>query len=192
MTRMNGSRASARVLVLAASCAGLVAAVAGCASSPPLHFYTLSPVGGEGASANAPPSIRVARVTLPGEIDRAEIVQRIDANRVKLAEEDRWAGPLGEMIQRTLSADLQSRAPGTGTEPDSLYVDIEELIGDASCGVSLRAAWSLKGAKAAQPVRGYESLRIEPPPTCTISALAEGMSRALAELSNRIASARTK
>lgn len=192
MKRVNGSHAGGRALVLLACCASVAAGLAGCASSAPLRFYTLSPIGGEGASANTPPSIRVARVTLPGEIDRPEIVQRIDANRVRLADEDRWAGPLGEMIQRTLSADLQARSPGSGGEPDVLYVDIEELIGDASCGVSLRAAWNLKRANVAQPVRGYETLRIDPPPSCQVSALAEGMSRALAELSNRIASARTK
>ena len=192
---MNGSCAGARAFAAQAlsACVALSAGLASCASGPPLRFYTLSPVGSESTGAETPPAIRVARVTLPGEIDRAEIVQRIDVNRVKLAEEDRWAAPLGEMIRRTLSDDLHSRAPGTAADPDVLSVDIEEFLGDASCAVSLRAAWSLKRGNAGQPfARGYESIRIEPPPTCQVSALPQGMSRALAELSNRIVSARAK
>ena len=171
------------------------ACLAGCATSAPMRLYTLSPVR-EGAEQSTPPAVRVARVSLPGEIDRAELVQRIDATRLKLAEDDRWAAPLAEMISRTLSANLQSRWPAGASEPDLLYVDIEELIGDANCAVSLRAAWSLKragtGAGTEPSMRGYETVRVDAPAACEISVLPEGMSRALAELSSRIVSARSK
>jgi uncharacterized protein len=189
---MNGSGARARawvplVLLMLGAC------LSGCASSPPMRFYTLSAVGGEGANANTASAIRVGRVTLPGEIDRAELVQRIDANRLQLAEEDRWAAPLGEMIRRTLADDLRSRAPATSGEPDTLSVDIEEFIGDANCAVSLRANWSLKRAGADQPAtRGYETIRVDSQRACSVGALPEAMSRALAELSAKIVSSRTK
>jgi uncharacterized protein len=165
----------------------------GCATSPPIRFYTLSPVGNESASMNTPPAIRVVRVSLPGEIDRPELVRRIDSNRVQLAEDDRWAAPLEELIRRTLSADLQTRVPAVAGDPEQLSVEIEEFIGAADCAVTLRAAWSLKPSNAtAQPIRGYETIRVEPSGACELSALPGAMSRALAELSNRIASARTK
>ena len=169
----------------------LAAGIAGCASSPPLRFYTLSSVGNESAGGNAPGAIRVVRVTLPGEIDRPELVRRIDANRLQLAEEDRWAAPIGEMIRRTLSADLQSRVPAVSGDPAQLSVEIEEFIGAADCTVTLRAAWSLKSADAStSSSRGYETVRVEPSGACAVSALPEAMSRALAELSNRIVAAR--
>jgi uncharacterized protein len=180
-----------RVCVLLA----LTAIVAACASSPPMRFYTLTSVGNESASANAPPAIRVVRVNLPGEIDRPELVQRIDATRLQLAEDDRWAAPLGQMIQRVLSADLQSRVPPTtsGSEPDQLVVDIEEFIADGNCTVTLRAAWSLKPANAAtQPTRGYETVKAETSNGCAVAVLPEVMSRALAVLGDRVASARPK
>jgi len=162
-----------------------------CATSPPMRFYTLSPVGNESASGNTPPAIRVVRVTLPGEIDRLELVRRIDSNRVQLAEDDRWAAPLDELIRRALSADLQSRVPAAAGDPEQLSVEIEEFIGGADCAVTLRAAWSLKPANAtAQPIRGYETIRAEPAGACELSALPGAMSRALGELSNRVASAR--
>ena len=158
-----------------------------------MRFYTLTPVGNEGAGTNAPPAIRVMRVSLPGEVDRPELVRRVDATRLQLAEDDRWAAPLGQMIQRALSADLQSRVPPTATEPDQLFVDIEEFMGDANCNVILRAAWNLKPANAATPpIRGYETIRVAPSSACQVSALPEVMSRAVAELGNRVASARPK
>jgi uncharacterized lipoprotein YmbA len=161
-----------------------------------MRFYTLSsiglsPSGAESAGATAPAAIRVVRVSLPGEIDRPELVRRIDANRLQLAEEDRWAAPLGEMIRRTLSAELQSRVPAIAGDPEQLSVEIEEFIGAADCTVTLRAAWNLKPSDPAKPSsRGYESIRVGPPGTCEVGALPEAMSRALAELSSRIASAR--
>jgi uncharacterized lipoprotein YmbA len=182
---MNG----ARVAVLVA----LGAALAGCASSPPMRFYTLSAVGGESANDSAPAAIRVGRVTLPGEIDRSELVQRIDANRLRLAEDDRWAAPLGEMIRRTLSDDLRSRVPAASGEPDLLSVDIEEFIGDANCSVSLRASWTLSKPGANQPAtHGYEVIRADAAQACSVAALPAAMSRALAELSTRIVSRRSK
>ena len=180
---------AARVAMVLALGVGL----ASCASSPPMRFYTLSGVGGEGASASAQPAIRVARVTLPGEVDRAELVQRIDANRLRLAEEDRWAAPLAEMVRRALTDDLRSRVPAASGEPDTLSVDIEEFIADANCSVSLRAAWTLTRAGANQPAtHGYEAIRTDASGACTVGAIPEAMSRALAELSNRIASARSR
>lgn len=167
--------------------------LAGCASSPPLRFYTLSPVGAEGANTDAPPAIRVVRVTLPGEIDRPELVQRIDANRLQLAENDRWGAPLGQMIQRALSADLQARVPATTGEPDQLFVNIEEFIGGPDCAVTLRAEWTLTPpGSGQQPIRRYDTVRTEPPPTCELSALPAAMSRALAQLSQRVIAARGK
>lgn len=157
-----------------------------------MRFYTLTPLGAENAAAGSgAPAIRVSRVTLPGEIDRPELVKRVDTTRLQLAEDDRWAAPLGEMIQRVLSADLQSRVPGAAGDPAQLVVEIEEFMADANCAVTLRAAWNLKPASGAatQPVRGYETVRAEPSGACQVSALPEVMSRALAELSNRMAKA---
>lgn len=168
--------------------------LADCASSPPLRFYTLSPVGAEGAGNGEPPAIRVMRVTLPGEIDRPELVRRLDANRLLLAENDRWGAPLGEMIQRALSADLQARVPAATGEPDQLFVNVEEFIGGPDCAVTLRADWTLTppSGSGQQPIRRYDTVRVEPPPTCELSELPAAMSRAVAELSQRVVAARAK
>jgi uncharacterized protein len=164
---------------------------AACASSVPMRFYTLSDVAPARADqTTAAAGIRVTRVRIPGELDRNEIVQRIDANRVSIAEQHRWAGPLNEMIRRVLTADLQAR--GSGTAGGTLSLDIDEFIGDTTCAVTLRASWELKGAnESATNIRSGQEVIHTPPPTgsCSIAALPARMSAALAELSDRILAA---
>ena len=169
-----------------------VVVLGGCASSAPLRYYTLSDVPGTAGSAGAS-AIRVGRVKIPGELDRSELVQRIDANRLKIAEQDRWAAPLDEMIRRVLAADLQSRTGAASNAPSTLSLDIDDFIGDATCTVTLRASWELKpaGANAAPSGSGHESIQIAAPSstTCTVGALPAAMSQALAQLSERILAA---
>ena len=156
-----------------------------------MRFYTLSAVRNEAASTDAASGIRVVRVSLPGEIDRSELVRRVDANRLQLAENDRWAAPLDEMVRRVLSDDLRARIPATSGDPERLSVEIEEFIGDADCTVTLRAAWSLESeTPTVPPIRGYETVRAETGGVCEVGALPAAMSRALGELSSRIAAAR--
>lgn len=72
-------------------------ALAGCASSPPSRFFTLS-----GAPAPAAPSstlsIVVGPVTIPAVVDRPEIVVTVGSNEVWLDEFNRWASPLADAI----------------------------------------------------------------------------------------------
>jgi uncharacterized lipoprotein YmbA len=181
---------SARAAVAVAT----VLAVVGCASSAPLRFYTLSavpPAGAEAAGATGAAAIRVGRVRIPAELDRTEIVQRVDANRLNIGELDRWAAPMEDMVRRVLTADLQSRAGATaqGKSPATLNVDIEEFIGDASCNVTLTASWELKAADA--PVTARESIRIPGSGSnCPPSSLPMPMSQALAQLSEKIVAPR--
>jgi len=181
----------------------VVALITGCASSAPLRYYTLSEVPPSTEATSATPAIRVGRVRIPGELDRNEIVQRIDATRLKIAEQDRWAAPLDDMIRRVLSADLQARgatASAVSAAPSdtasggsaTLSLDVDELIGDASCAVTLRASWELRSsANNTETTRtGHESIRVPPSSsTCTVGALPMAMSQALAQLSDRILTA---
>ena len=85
----------------------LVAAVAaGCASSPPTRFYTLSST----ASADgAPPvhgGILVGPVTIPAAVDRPQFVVQVAPNQVEIEDFDRWAAPLDDSIGRVVAGDL--------------------------------------------------------------------------------------
>ena len=174
---------------------------AGCASSPPMHYYTLTEVP---ATARLPAAgdtvpVRLDRVTIPTELDRSQLVRRIDATRLQIVDGDRWAAPLDDTIRRVLSGDLAARLPpnmvanpmepSIGEKRQLLSVDIAEFYGDAACTVTLRAAWVLKQADS-QSSRGTEEARIPASSDCSgVGAVPTAMSQALAQLSDRIAAA---
>jgi uncharacterized protein len=173
---------------------------ASCAGSPPLHFYTLSQVPAASrlpATGNTVP-VRLDRVTIPTELDRSQLVRRIDSTRLQIVEADRWAAPLEDIIRRVLSDDLAARLPAdmvanpyepsVGEKRQSLSVDIEEFYADPACSVTLRAAWVLKQPDS-QSSRGTEETRIQAGTCSGAGAIPNAMSQALGQLSDRIAAA---
>jgi len=165
-----------------------------------MHFYTLSEVSGTAprlnVAANTTP-VRLDRVTIPTELDRAQMVRKIDATRLQFLENDRWAAPLDDTIRRVLSNDLAARLPPSliadpnepaiGEKRQSLSIDVQELYGDSACAVTLRAAWVLK-ATDTQSSRGTEDIQVPANNGCAgAGSLPPAMSQALAQLSDRIA-----
>jgi uncharacterized lipoprotein YmbA len=186
---------------VAMSATALGALAAGCSSSPPLRYYTLTevPASGRLATDGNTMAVRLDRVTIPTELDRSQVVRRIDATRLQIFDGERWAAPLEDTIRRVLSGDLAARLPPNmvanpneplvGEKRQSLSVDITEFYGDATCAVTLRAAWVLKQPDS-QSSRGTEEASIPPSGGCSgAGALPTAMSQALAQLSDRIAAA---
>lgn len=176
------------------------AASTGCGSSPPTRFYVLNQIAPQAAPAVAAANDRlpvsIGSLEIAPELDRPELITHVGANGVHVAESDRWAAPLDAQIRRTLSADLAARLPPGGLlEPGqspsgatvhSLSITLNNLYADQSCAVTLHATWSLSGAKGA-PQFGQEQLQIPGgAPPCT-AELPAAMSRALAQLSDRLA-----
>jgi uncharacterized lipoprotein YmbA len=166
-----------------------------------MHYYTLSEIAPENRLAAPPdqPLVRLDRVTIPTEIDRSQLVRRVDATRLQIVEGDRWAAPLDDMIRRVLSDNLTARLPPNtvadpyeptlGERRQSLSVDIQEFYGDSGCAVTLRAAWVLKQPDL-ESIRGSEEVRAPAGTDCAgAGALPAAMSQALAQLSDRIAAA---
>lgn len=186
------------VVAIAAAVTSLV--IGSCASSPPMSYYTLSevPATARLTVAGSTVPVRLDRVTIPAELDRSQLVRRVDATRLQIVENDRWAAPLEDTIRRVLSNDLATRLPvnmvanpyepSVGEKRQSLSVDIEELYGDSTCAVTLRAAWVLKQPDM-QSSRGTEETRVASDNCAGSAALPAAMSQALAQLSDRIAAA---
>jgi uncharacterized protein len=187
--------------VVAVAAAGALLTVGGCASSPPMHYYTLTdvPATTRLTSMDNTVPVRVDRVTIPEELDRSQIVRRVDATRLQIVEGDRWAAPLEDTIRRVLSDNLAARLPpnmvanpyepSIGEKRQSLSVDVSEFYGDTNCAVTLRAAWVLKQPDA-RSTRGAEETRVPGNGNCKDSAgLPVAMSQALGELSDKIAAA---
>jgi uncharacterized protein len=178
----------------------LALVLAGCGSSAPTQFYTLSSVPAAsrlpGGFGKAPP-LQVGRVDLPGDLDRDAVVTRLSPNRLNVSDQDRWGGPLDEMIQRVLASDLSARlpsgkvlAPGDPVPPGgarTIKINIRQFVGDAAGHVVLDVNWSLLSAKQSTPeLLRHETLTADAGST-RVSAIVAAMSRLLGELSDRIA-----
>lgn len=88
----------------------LTAALGGCASAPPLSYYTLSPQPGSAAAVQpVVPRIDVQPVSVPAAVDRQELVVRQGPGSLALLENDRWSAPLSDELRNALAADLARR-----------------------------------------------------------------------------------
>jgi uncharacterized lipoprotein YmbA len=175
------------MLVLAAACLG---------PRPDLSaFFLLSPAPAPTGTVPAPVSLGVGPVTLPGYLDRPELVVRVNENEIALSTTDRWAEPLAENLVRTLEDNLSALLPGStyvdypwfeSRAPEyAVSLDVRRFEADATGAVVLDAAWRV-GRGDSQVGGGQERIEEVASGPDRAAAVA-AQSRALAELSRRIA-----
>jgi len=182
--------------VLAILCA-VAALVAGCGTSPPARFYTLT---ASTAPAAAPSNlfIAVGPVTIPAVVDRPEIVVNVGQNELRMDEFNRWAAPLQDSLARTIAENLvvMLGTPRVILFPQQLATDPEYRVAvevrtfESVPGTAIRldAVWTLRRAKDGKTETGRTSVR-ESVPDGSYEALAAAHSRAVARLSQDIADA---
>lgn len=92
-----------RVILSAAA-----ALLAGCASAPPEHFYSLSAGLGAPRTAPAAPAyyIELPAVNVPQQVARNQLVVTTGAGRVDLLEQERWVSPPSSEIGQALSLSI--------------------------------------------------------------------------------------
>jgi len=131
--------------------------LAGCASSPPARFYTLTPLSQPEAKPSSPAahpvSVGIEPVEVPDYLERAQIVTRDGRNELNLAEFDRWAGSLSDSIGTVLAENLGLLLgsdqvfvyPRMGTEKPDYTVAMRVLRLDCVLGgqVIVKAQWTL-------------------------------------------------
>lgn len=115
------------VLILAAAALDVTA----CGSSPEPVYYTMAPKEGAPRAGWAH-LIELRKPALAGYLDRAEIVSRVVAYRLRIASGDSWSEPLGDMIGRLLSDDLAARLPGS-----LVFTELSPIAADPDAIVSL-------------------------------------------------------
>lgn len=180
-----------------AAVAIFVGLAAGCASTPPSRFYTLSAT----SPATGTPSelsVAVGPVSIPAVVDRPQIVVSMGPNQVRLEEFDRWALPLQSNIARVVAENLMALL-GTpritmfpqSTSADAEYraiIDVQRFESVPGEAAVLDATWIVRRAKDGKTERGRTTVR-EAMQAKDYDALAAGHSRAAARLSQDIASA---
>ena len=138
---------------------GCVLLLGGCARTPPVSYYQLS---AQETTRTVPDSadagrivIGIGPVRLPEYLDRHQIVTRLTPSRLQLADNHRWAEPLGENIPRVVGENLSALL---GTErillhpwPTSRATDYQLLVevlhfeNESDGAARLVALWSVKG-----------------------------------------------
>jgi uncharacterized lipoprotein YmbA len=174
-----------------------IAIAAGCSTSPPSRYYTLS-VPATPARAVAEFAVAVGPVSVPAVVDRPEIVVTVGDNEVWPDEFNRWAGPLAEMIGLALVENLtaQLRTPRVALlaqtaldAPDyRVVVDVQRFESVPGSHVLVDAVYSVRRMKDGV-VESGRATRRETAPDKSYDALAAAHSRAVAQLSRDIADA---
>ena len=170
--------------------------LAACASSPPSRFFTLS-----GAPMPESPSstlsIVVGPVTIPGVVDRPEIVVTVGNNEVWLDEFNRWASPLADAIAvataENLSAQLATaRATAlvqSAIEADyRVSIEVQRFESAPGSYALLDAVFTVRRTANPRTATGRTTVR-EATADKSYEALAAAHSRAMARLSADIAAA---
>lgn len=179
----------------------LLGLVTGCGSSPPSTFFALSPApassaspGQTSAQPGAPRIVRLRRPSIPGYLDRPQIVRRVVDYRLGVAANERWGGPLDEMIGRVLAQDLEARLSGAAvfTEDGAITVDPDATVEvnvlrfelGANDEVLLAAGVAVTREGTAPATR---SVRLAArPATATTPSLVATMSDLLAQLADAV------
>ena len=179
-------------------CSLLVACVfvAGCLGprQDPSAYFLLSPAAPAGGGSVSV-TLGLGPITIPGYLDRPQIVTRLSDNEIALAEADRWAEPFADHLTRTLQANLARLLPGSSyvdfpwyesEAPDlSVRLDVRRFEVDSTGAVTLDAAWRI--IRDGSAVGGRETRIDETASGPGQGAAVAAQSRALAALSSEIA-----
>ena len=169
--------------------------------SPRADFYTLgaTPASGPITALSQEIAVAVGPVTIPAELDRKQIVTRDADNRVIVAELNRWAGPLQDNIIAVLAANLAALLGTEKVAPynhESLFpfthhavLSINRFDGHPNSEVLLDVTWSIKKAGVSAPLIVQRSEIHAPVKTPGYAGLVAAQSKALADLSTRVAEA---
>jgi uncharacterized lipoprotein YmbA len=183
---------------------GVVSGMAGCnlTTSQLTHFYVLTPL--ERADWLAPIagdklelSLGVGPVTLPRYLDRPQIVTRLDANRLDMAEFEQWAEPLQESVIRILAENLSLLLSTHQIEvfpwqrsarfDYQIVVTILQFESHAAAETVLTARWVLYDAGGEEEQMRNAFTVTVPQEAHNYQSIVSAMSRALGALSRDIA-----
>jgi uncharacterized protein len=172
--------------------------LAGCGASPPSKFYVLTadPAPPQRAAAAIGSTIALGRVSLPGALDRPSIARRRGGNEIFYAEEERWAGPLDDMVRRVLADDLATRVPAGVVLVDSaakpppgitVAVELSRFDADETGAVTLASRWETLAPNGRPLGPPRESTLTVPGTGRDAPSVVNAMSRALSDLATQIA-----
>ena len=176
--------------------------LAGCGTSPPAKFYTLTPLAVQrpaekvvDTEKNMP--IAIGPIEIPEYLDRPEIVTRAEQNQLILSEFNLWGGAFKTDVNRILIENISTLLAGDGipiitwkatvAEAHRVPVLISRFDGSPNDNIILKARWALLDKDGKNLDYFRESNITMPVKGSSYSSVVAAMSEALGELSKEIA-----
>ncbi len=181
----------------------LIIGLAACSKTPASRFYTLSPLADVKQSTidDNKTIIGIAKVEVSPYLDRSEIITRSSATQIQLAQYDRWAEPLEDIVAMTVSENISRLQPSIQTItrpwPEAevhymLAIKIKRFDSDSAGNVRLDASWGIIDQKLRSMIAVHESSFTLAGTSADYDSITTQMSEALLELSKEIATEITK
>ena len=176
---------------------GFALLVGACGTTAPSRFYTLDSAVTPGPAPAAPYSVMIGAVSIPATVDQPQFVVQVAANRVEVDEFHRWAAPLNDSIARAVTGDLAAQLGTTNVAtaqlsnftPDYVVtIEIQRFESTRGRTALIEAIWAVRKTVTGETLSGRTTAR-EDVQGDTFDALAAAHSRALATVSNDIATA---
>ncbi len=180
-----------------------VALATGCSLLSPepdrSRFFVLS--ADVGAPTPAPGArhlmVGVGPISIPGYLDRNEIVTRLNSEELRYSTLDRWAEPLTEGIERVMTEnliallpdDLVLRFPWLVTAPVDYQVQlgVRRFEADEQGNAQFAVRWTIREPRTGRYRVARESVVHEPGNGADPDVAVRALSRALLDLSHDIA-----
>ena len=190
-----------RVIVMARhpiAVLALALVVTACGSSPPVHFYTLSPPVAASVEKTGHATVAFGPLVVADYLQRPQIVVRDSNQQLHLAEFNRWAEPTQSAIARWLALDIDRQFAGgvvvessqTARADYRVRGQILQWDVDASSNAVLVAQWEVvdHDGKAVAPWR-TSRFNATVKSTSDYNDVVRGLNQTLAEFADEIASA---
>jgi uncharacterized protein len=189
-------------IALLSSLLALNGCLGGPGKTPPTRYYVLN---SSSSAENETVSVAILKddtvcvgpIKLSQVLDRPQIIVRTSKNEIRIADLERWAGPLHEMVANVMVDNLTALLPGTEilkfpwpvTIPVTYQVtmDITQFDGMPGGDVILKARWGILGENGKKVLANKQSMLNEPIQENTIAEMVSAQSRLLAKFSHEIA-----
>ena len=189
-------------IVLLAGLLALIGCLGGPSKTPPTRYYVLN--SSSGAENKTAPdaqlkdaAVGVGPIKMSQVLDRPQIIMRTGKNEIRIANLERWAAPLHEMVANVMVDNLSALLPGAEilkfpwpvTIPITYQVtmDITQFDGMPGGDVILKARWGILGENGKKVLANKQSMLNEPIQDNTIAEMVSAQSRLLAKFSHEIA-----
>lgn len=136
-------------------CAVLPLTLGACASSPPIHYFSLDDGKPTPMGSPAGPHVVVTEVNLPELVDRPQLIIRTAGHQLQLDDQYTWAEPLRRQVPRVIARHLGQALDSSRVfalpidaqrfDPDfKLMLDFQRLEVISGKYVELDAVWRVE------------------------------------------------